>query len=144
MDYTWSNSSWQGIKDMRKQEDYQFKLAKDMHNFNIVVAMESMLMVEATTDIETSFVEEMTVMETSLKGVRNFSSNAKSYGHTSYDDYKGHERVNVKYIEHSPFDCYDFGDHSYGEEFTMRACTMKMSMRGKIKMNILSIPNAGR
>ncbi|KAI5672638.1 hypothetical protein M9H77_13002 [Catharanthus roseus] len=41
--------------------------------------------------------------------------------HTSYDNFAGYERVNAKYVEHSPYGChkgshycYDFGDHSYG------------------------------
>ncbi|KAI5652276.1 hypothetical protein M9H77_29463 [Catharanthus roseus] len=48
-------------------------------------------------------------------GVRNFSSYAKSYGHTSYDDYGGYDRDNAKYdyYEHSPYDCYEEYHHSY-------------------------------
>ncbi|KAI5653157.1 hypothetical protein M9H77_30344 [Catharanthus roseus] len=69
------------------------------------IEVESTLMVEATMDMETSFLEGIIVLETSLlegnKGVGNFSSYAKSYGHTSYD-YGAYERVNTKYIEHSP------------------------------------------
>ncbi|KAI5663037.1 hypothetical protein M9H77_22360 [Catharanthus roseus] len=46
-------------------------------------------------------------------GISNFSSYAKFYGYTSYDDYGVYERVNINYVEHSPADCYDFGEHSY-------------------------------
>ncbi|KAI5666304.1 hypothetical protein M9H77_16157 [Catharanthus roseus] len=40
-------------------------------------------------------------------GIGNFSSHAKSYGHTSYDDYVGHKRVNVR---------NDHYEHSYDRE----------------------------
>ncbi|KAI5682213.1 hypothetical protein M9H77_03441 [Catharanthus roseus] len=47
-------------------------------------------------------------------GVGNFSSYAKSYGHTSYDDYGGYDRDHVKYYdyEHSPYDCYKGYHHN--------------------------------
>ncbi|KAI5666719.1 hypothetical protein M9H77_16572 [Catharanthus roseus] len=32
MEYHWSNSSWQKMEGMRKQEDYQSRLARYMHN----------------------------------------------------------------------------------------------------------------
>ncbi|KAI5672270.1 hypothetical protein M9H77_12634 [Catharanthus roseus] len=42
-------------------------------------------------------------------GVCNFSSYAKSFEHTSYDDYGGYGRNNTRYdnYEHSPYDCYE-------------------------------------
>ncbi|KAI5676051.1 hypothetical protein M9H77_07001 [Catharanthus roseus] len=116
------------MEAMRKQEDYQSKLAR----------VESMLMMEATMDMETSFLEDMIVMETSLlKEIMELVTSLLmlTYGHTSYDDYEGYERARTKYVEHSPYgyykgshDCYDFGYH--------------MSMRGKIKMSMLSMLNA--
>ncbi|KAI5676962.1 hypothetical protein M9H77_07912 [Catharanthus roseus] len=33
MEYHWSNSSWQRMEAIRKQEDYQSKLARDMHDY---------------------------------------------------------------------------------------------------------------
>ncbi|KAI5656725.1 hypothetical protein M9H77_25518 [Catharanthus roseus] len=68
----------------------------------MVVAMDSMLMVETTMEMETSVLKD-------INGVGNFSSYAKSYGHTSYDDYGGYDghNANYDYYEHSPYDCYE-------------------------------------
>ncbi|KAI5681239.1 hypothetical protein M9H77_02466 [Catharanthus roseus] len=105
MDYTWPNSSWQMMEAMRKQEQYQSKLARDNHNFY---------------HVEISLLKD-------INGVGIFSSYDKSYGHTSYDDYRGYERVNAKYVEHSPYVIKDFMIVMtleiivMVEEFTMRA-----------------------
>ncbi|KAI5676299.1 hypothetical protein M9H77_07249 [Catharanthus roseus] len=45
MECNWSNPSWKKMEAKSKQEDYQFKLARDMYNFIIVVAMDSMHMI---------------------------------------------------------------------------------------------------
>ncbi|KAI5666909.1 hypothetical protein M9H77_16762 [Catharanthus roseus] len=52
----------------RKQEDYQSKLSRDMHNFHMVVVMDSMLMVNATMDMEmeTSLLEDVLELEKSI------------------------------------------------------------------------------
>ncbi|KAI5668634.1 hypothetical protein M9H77_18487 [Catharanthus roseus] len=52
-------------------------------------------------------------------GVGNFSSYAKSFEHTSYEDYVGYGRVNNKYdyYEHSSYECYEGYHHSFGREF---------------------------
>ncbi|KAI5681857.1 hypothetical protein M9H77_03085 [Catharanthus roseus] len=109
MEYTWSNSSWQKMEAMRKQEDYQSKLARDMHNFyhgrgNGVNTY------GGSNHGYGNFVSRghdgygnFTFKRHNTVG--NFSSYAKSYGHTSYDDYRGYERFNTKYVEHSPYGC---------------------------------------
>ncbi|KAI5672249.1 hypothetical protein M9H77_12613 [Catharanthus roseus] len=85
-----------------KQEDYQSKLARGMHNFhhgggNRVNAYGGI------NNGNRKFTPRRHV------GVGNFSSYAKSFEHTSYDDYGGYGRVNTRYdnYEHSPYDCYE-------------------------------------
>ncbi|KAI5648951.1 hypothetical protein M9H77_34956 [Catharanthus roseus] len=104
MEYHWSNSLWQRMEAMRKQEDYQSKLERDMHNCyhgggNGVNAYggsnhgHGSFMFRGH-DSYGNFTPKR------YNGVGNFSSYAKSYGHTSYNDYWGYERVNAKYVEH--------------------------------------------
>ncbi|KAI5654593.1 hypothetical protein M9H77_31780 [Catharanthus roseus] len=69
-----------------------------IHTISImVVAMESMLMEETTGH------GNFTPRRYNEVGI--FSSYAKSYGHTSYEDYGGYNRDNVSYdyYEHSPY-----------------------------------------
>ncbi|KAI5677804.1 hypothetical protein M9H77_08754 [Catharanthus roseus] len=78
--YNWSNQSWKRIEAKSKQEDHQSKCAKDMHNFhhgggNGVNAY------GAGNHGHGNFISKR------HNGVSNFSSNAKSYGRTSYDHY---------------------------------------------------------
>ncbi|KAI5663374.1 hypothetical protein M9H77_22697 [Catharanthus roseus] len=125
MEYTWTNSSWQRMEVMRKQEDYQSKLTRDMHNFyhgggNRVNTYGGSNhghgnFVSRGNDGYGNFTPKR------HKGVDNFSSYAKSYECTSYDDYGSYERFNSKYVEHSPYNCYkgsndyyDYGNHSSG------------------------------
>ncbi|KAI5663070.1 hypothetical protein M9H77_22393 [Catharanthus roseus] len=51
---------------MRKLEDYQFKLARDMYNFNQGGGNGLMLMVETTMEMETSILEEKLELVISL------------------------------------------------------------------------------
>ncbi|KAI5658020.1 hypothetical protein M9H77_26813 [Catharanthus roseus] len=91
MEYYWSISSWQWTEDMRKQEDYQSKLPRDMYNYyhgggNEVNAYGRSNhghenFISKGHDCYGNFTPERHY------GVDNFSSHAKSYGNTSYDDY---------------------------------------------------------
>ncbi|KAI5681288.1 hypothetical protein M9H77_02515 [Catharanthus roseus] len=85
-----------------KQKDYQSKLSSDMHNYY-----------HGSGNRFNSFGENN-------HGIGNFtsrrhvgdgklSSYAKSFEHTSYDDYGGYGRVNTRYdnYEHSPYDYYE-------------------------------------
>ncbi|KAI5652566.1 hypothetical protein M9H77_29753 [Catharanthus roseus] len=102
MEYTWSNSSWKRKEGMRKQEDYQSKLARNMLNFyhggdNGVNAYginnhRDGNFISRGHDGRGKFNPKI------CKGVGNVSSYAKSYRHTSCDDYGGYEGVNAKYV----------------------------------------------
>ncbi|KAI5669181.1 hypothetical protein M9H77_19034 [Catharanthus roseus] len=119
MKYTWSNSSWQRMEVMRKQKDYQSKFARDIRNF-YHGGGSGVNAYGRSNHRYGNFISRGHdgYRNFTLKrhnGVGNFSSNAKSYRHISYDDYGGYERVNAKYVEHSPYgcykrshDCYDF------------------------------------
>ncbi|KAI5681128.1 hypothetical protein M9H77_02355 [Catharanthus roseus] len=62
-DYVETKSSRPRMSAMRKLEDFHTEYAKDKH---LVVAIESMLMVETTMVVENSFLEDMIVIKTSL------------------------------------------------------------------------------
>ncbi|KAI5667943.1 hypothetical protein M9H77_17796 [Catharanthus roseus] len=86
MEYNWSNPSWKRSEAKSKQEDYQSKLARDMHNFhhcggNVVNAY------GGSNHENGNFIPRRHVR------VGNFSSYAKSTEHTSYDDYGGVAKV---------------------------------------------------
>ncbi|KAI5681236.1 hypothetical protein M9H77_02463 [Catharanthus roseus] len=95
MECNWSNSSLKRIEEKSKLKDSHSSFARDMYNFyhgggNRINAYRHV-------------------------GVGNFSAYAKSFGHTSYDDYGGHDRDTAKYdfYEHSPYDCYVGYHHCY-------------------------------
>ncbi|KAI5653057.1 hypothetical protein M9H77_30244 [Catharanthus roseus] len=75
----------------RKQEDYQSKLARDMHGFHHAGG-NGLNAYGGNKHGNGNFIPRRHV------GVGNFSSYTKSYGHTFYDDYGGYDRVNTTYI----------------------------------------------
>ncbi|KAI5681708.1 hypothetical protein M9H77_02936 [Catharanthus roseus] len=91
-----------------KQENYQCKLARDMHNFHHGGG-NRFNAYGGNNYGNGNFTPRRHV------GVGNFSSYAKSFEHTSYDDYGGYGRVNTKYdyYERSPYDYYEEYHHSY-------------------------------
>ncbi|KAI5663816.1 hypothetical protein M9H77_23139 [Catharanthus roseus] len=119
MEYDRSNPLWKRMEAKSKQEDYQSKLARDMHNFhhgggNGVNAYGGSNwghgnFISRGHDGYGNFTPKK------HNGVGNFSSYTKSYGYTSYDDYGGYDRDNAKYdyYEHSPYDSYEEYHHSY-------------------------------
>ncbi|KAI5677010.1 hypothetical protein M9H77_07960 [Catharanthus roseus] len=122
MEYHWSNSSWQRMEAMRKQEDYQSKLARDIRYHG---GSNGVNTYDGSNHGHGNFISRGhdgygNFTPKRHNGVGNFSSYAKSYWHTSYNYYGGYERVDATYVEHSPYgcykgfhDCYDFGDHTY-------------------------------
>ncbi|KAI5672532.1 hypothetical protein M9H77_12896 [Catharanthus roseus] len=125
MEYHWSNSSWQMMAVMRKQEDYQSKLARDMYSCyhgcgNGVNAY------DGSNNRRGNFISNGhdgygNFNPKRHNGVSNFSFYAKSYMHTSYADYGGHERVNINCVEHSPYIIMTLEIIVMVEEFTVRA-----------------------
>ncbi|KAI5649516.1 hypothetical protein M9H77_35521 [Catharanthus roseus] len=95
------------MEAMRKQENYQSKLARDMYNCyhgsgNGVNAY------DGSNHGHGNFIFRGhhgygNFTPKRHNNIGNFSSYAKSYEHTPYDDYVGYERVNIKYVEHSPY-----------------------------------------
>ncbi|KAI5681786.1 hypothetical protein M9H77_03014 [Catharanthus roseus] len=79
-----------------KQENYQSKLARDMHNFHHGGGTE-------VNDYGGNNHGNGNFTQKRYNGVRNFYSHAKSYRHISYDDYACYDRHNAKYAyyEHS-------------------------------------------
>ncbi|KAI5677774.1 hypothetical protein M9H77_08724 [Catharanthus roseus] len=115
---------------MRKQEDYQSKIPRDMHNcyrgFGNGVNAYARSNHGHGNFISRRHDGYRDFTPKTHNGTGNFSSYAKSYGRTSYDNYGGYERVNVKHIEDSSYgcckgshDCYDFGDHIYEKEYEL-------------------------
>ncbi|KAI5657124.1 hypothetical protein M9H77_25917 [Catharanthus roseus] len=78
MEYHWSNSLWQRIEAMRKQENYQSKLAKDMYNYY-------------------HGLNEVNAYDGNNHGHGNFNSR----GHDSYGNFnpKRHNGVGGEYFE---------------------------------------------
>ncbi|KAI5676279.1 hypothetical protein M9H77_07229 [Catharanthus roseus] len=66
MEYTWSNSPWQRLEALRNKRIINPSLQEIRIISIMVVAMESMLMLEATMDMGNSFLEDMMVMQISL------------------------------------------------------------------------------
>ncbi|KAI5682147.1 hypothetical protein M9H77_03375 [Catharanthus roseus] len=85
MEYDWSNSSWKRMEAKKKQEDYQSKLARDMHSFHHGGG-NGFNAYGGNHYANGSFTPRRHV------GVGNFSSYANSFEHTSYDDYGDYGR----------------------------------------------------
>ncbi|KAI5677498.1 hypothetical protein M9H77_08448 [Catharanthus roseus] len=90
MKYNWSNPLWKRIEAKSKQEDHQSKCARDMYNShhgdNGVNAY------GGNNHGNGVFISKIYVR------VGSFSFYAKSYGHTSYDDYGGYDRDVVVFM----------------------------------------------
>ncbi|KAI5672256.1 hypothetical protein M9H77_12620 [Catharanthus roseus] len=80
MEYNWSNPSWKMMEAKSKQEDYQSKFARNMHNFHYGGA-------SGVNAYSGNNLGNGNFTPKIHNGIGNFSSYAKSYGHTSYDDY---------------------------------------------------------
>ncbi|KAI5663920.1 hypothetical protein M9H77_23243 [Catharanthus roseus] len=110
MEYNWPNPSWKSIEAKSKLEDYH----SNGNGVNAYVGSNHGHgnFISRGHDGYGNFTPRR------LVEVANFSSYAKSFEHTSYDDYGGYERVNAiyDYFEHSPYDCYEEYHHSYGRE----------------------------
>ncbi|KAI5650178.1 hypothetical protein M9H77_36183 [Catharanthus roseus] len=119
MEYTWSNSSRERMEAMRKQEDYQSKLTRDMHNFyhdggNRVNAYGGI------NHGSVNFTPKRYI------GVANFSLHARSYEHNSYDFPRNEIRNEGNYVKMDDrfykrredveryHNSYDHYEHSYG------------------------------
>ncbi|KAI5664081.1 hypothetical protein M9H77_23404 [Catharanthus roseus] len=83
------NEEKDGSKE--QQKDYQSKFAKDMHNFH-----------HGDGNGFNAYVRNNhgngNFTSKRYNGVGNFSSDAKPYGHTSYDDYGGYEEIMLNMI----------------------------------------------
>ncbi|KAI5682060.1 hypothetical protein M9H77_03288 [Catharanthus roseus] len=108
MEYKWSNPSWKMMEVKSKHQHYQSKFASDMHIF-YHGGGNGFNAYGGNNRGNGNFTSKR------HNGVGNFSY-AKSYGHTSYDDYRGYDRDKVKYdyYEHSPYDCYEGCHHNCG------------------------------
>ncbi|KAI5672871.1 hypothetical protein M9H77_13235 [Catharanthus roseus] len=117
MEYNWSNPSWKRLEVKSKQEDYQSKLARDMHNFHHGGG-------NAFNTYGGSNHENGNFITRRLVGVVYFSSYVKYFEHTSYDVYGGYGRDNAKCYnyEHSPYDCYEKYHHIKEEMSNMERC----------------------
>ncbi|KAI5672711.1 hypothetical protein M9H77_13075 [Catharanthus roseus] len=92
-----------------EQEDYQSKLARDVYNFHYC-GCNRVNAYGGTNNGNGNFTPKR------HNGFGSFSSCAKSYRHTSYDNYGGYDIDDAKYdyYEHSPYDCYEEYHHIYG------------------------------
>ncbi|KAI5677016.1 hypothetical protein M9H77_07966 [Catharanthus roseus] len=84
MAYNWSNPSWKRMEE--KSKDHQSKLARDMHNFHHG-GDNGFNDYGGNNHGNGNFTPRRHVR------VCNFSSYAKSFEHTSYDDYGGVAKV---------------------------------------------------
>ncbi|KAI5668773.1 hypothetical protein M9H77_18626 [Catharanthus roseus] len=82
MEYDWSNSTWKSMEAMRKQEDYQSKLSRDMYNFYHSGGNRS------NTYCGNNHGSGNFTLKRHIGGC-NFSRHARSYEHNSYDCYEG-------------------------------------------------------
>ncbi|KAI5681645.1 hypothetical protein M9H77_02873 [Catharanthus roseus] len=85
MKYGWYNLSWKRMEAKSKQEDYQSKLARDMHSFHHG-GSNGFNAYGQNNHGNGNFTHNKHV------GVGNFSFYAKSFEHTSYDDYGDYGR----------------------------------------------------
>ncbi|KAI5676543.1 hypothetical protein M9H77_07493 [Catharanthus roseus] len=117
MDYNWSNPSWKRMETNSKQEDYQSKLARDMHNFHHDGG-NGFNVYGWNNHGNGNFTLRRQV------GGGNFSFYVKSSEHTSYDDNGCYARVNPRYdnYKYSPYECH--------EKIVFRVLSLHVSIYG--------------
>ncbi|KAI5653597.1 hypothetical protein M9H77_30784 [Catharanthus roseus] len=85
MEYNWSNPSWKWMEVKSKQESYQSKFTRDMHSFHHGGG-NAFNAYGGKDHRNGDFTSKRHI------GVDNFSSDDKSFEHTSYNDCGGYGR----------------------------------------------------
>ncbi|KAI5648421.1 hypothetical protein M9H77_34426 [Catharanthus roseus] len=98
-EYMETTYSRQNMGSMRKQEGFHTKFSRDKRNFYCGGG-------NGDNTYSGNKHGNGNFTPKGHNGDGSFSFYAKSYKHNSYDDYGRYGKVNVKYVEHSPYDCY--------------------------------------
>ncbi|KAI5667460.1 hypothetical protein M9H77_17313 [Catharanthus roseus] len=119
-----------------KQENYQSKLTRDMHNFYHASGYGFNAYGGKNHDYG-NFTPKR------HNGVGKFSFYAKSFEHTSYDDYGGYDRDNGKYdyYDHSPYDCFAKYHHSCVNEIPQATIEVEETIVLHVKEEITNVEN---